>query len=316
MAKEKNFNPVQAQKKADKQKELKKRKTTLQTQRNEKLARRNPNRIERDIEGLKALSESGDIKPHERQKLAQLEKDLAAVNKARAALGDDAPQFKSERRHDGDGRGGRGRGGILGKRGRDGARRDSYEDSSDTDDDVRGIPMPRDTPPPIPPRKRGPQGESGAPPELKKPQIVYEAAPQIRDLHKEAARFVPTAVAQKMKLAKGQVEGRLLEPEEYDKLEQEGYMKTQKGLDDDQNQQKVDARQQRVDAANPELDEFLAATVNEAAEGAAEEAVKEAEYKMMAAEAESTNRTREAQGRIAERSLHQVEIEEVEDEDL
>src|SRR5688500_9768061 len=101
MPKEKNFNPVQAAKKAEKQKQLKKQKAQLQAQRTEKLARRNPTRIQRDIDALKALSESGEIRPHERQKLAELEKDLAAVNKARAALGDKAPQFR-ERRDDND----------------------------------------------------------------------------------------------------------------------------------------------------------------------------------------------------------------------
>lgn len=100
MPKEKNYNPVQEQKKADKQKQLRKQKANLQAQRNEKLARRNPARIQRDIDQLKDLDQSGALRPHERQRLSELEKDLAAVNKARAALGDKAPQFKPERRHD------------------------------------------------------------------------------------------------------------------------------------------------------------------------------------------------------------------------
>ncbi|KAH7361178.1 WW domain binding protein 11-domain-containing protein, partial [Pyrenochaeta sp. MPI-SDFR-AT-0127] len=155
MPKEKNYNPVQEAKKAEKAKQIRKQKATLQTQRNEKLARRNPNRIQRDIDSLKELDQNGSIRPHERQRLQELEKDLAAVNKARAALGDKAPVFKPERRFDdenrgerggrGDFRGGRGgRGGVLGKRTRDGQRKE--EDSSDTDANVRDIPMPRDTP--------------------------------------------------------------------------------------------------------------------------------------------------------------------------
>lgn len=87
MAKEKNYNPVQEAKKAEKQKQIRKQKANLQTQRNEKLARRNPHRIQRDIDNLKELDQSGAIRPHERQRLQELEKDLAAVNKARAALG-------------------------------------------------------------------------------------------------------------------------------------------------------------------------------------------------------------------------------------
>jgi hypothetical protein len=177
MAKEKNYNPVQEAKKAEKQKQIRKQKANLQTQRNEKLARRNPNRIQRDIDNLKELDQSGAIRPHERQRLQELEKDLAAVNKARAALGDKAPVFKPERQYNNDNNRERGaeqrerRAGILGKRTRDGQRKGS--DSSDTDDDVKRIPMPRDTPPPIPKRYLQPQEDDTnaavAPPEPKKP---------------------------------------------------------------------------------------------------------------------------------------------------
>jgi hypothetical protein len=304
MPKEKNYNPVQEAKKAEKQKQLRKQKANVQAQRNEKLARRNPARIQRDIESLKAAAESGDIRPHERQRLAELEKDLVAVNKARTALGDKAPEFR-ERRDEGSERGGRGgsrggrggRGGFLGKRDRDGnwKGRDD-EQSSDTDADVKDIPMPRDTPPPIP-RRRGHRGqqleETEALPEPKKPTLVYEAAPQVRDLKKEAARFVPAAVAQKMKKAKG--EGGLLEEEDFDKLEQEGYINTER------------ERQ----TADPEVEEFL-----RQAQGAADAAEKEAEYSMMAAEVQGEMDNSQAEGQVAERLLHQVEIEEVGDEDI
>lgn len=310
MAKEKNFNPVQAAKKAEKQKQLKKQKANVQAQRNEKLARRNPTRIQRDIESLKQLAESGDIRPHERQRLAELEKDLVAVNKARSALGDKAPQFK-ERRDGQDsgergGRGGarRGRGGVLGKRNRDGSwrgRDEDVEDSSETDEDVKHIPMPRDTPPPIPRKhpRTGQQTEEQAPPEPKKPTLVYESAPQVRDLQKEAAKFVPAAVAQKLRQAKGT--GGLLEEEDFNRLEKEGYMgskKTDVGTD-------------------KELEEFLrqqdAETV---AEKAAEAAIKEAEFSMITNEAQGKIANIETEGKVAERNLHHVEIEEVEDEDL
>ncbi|KAF9738088.1 hypothetical protein PMIN03_001821 [Paraphaeosphaeria minitans] len=311
MPKEKNYNPVQAAKKAEKAKTLKKQKAQLQTQRTEKLARRNPSRIQRDIDALKDAEQTGALRPHERTRLNELEKDLAAVNKARTALGEKAPQFKPEReqRDQRDGGGGRGgRGGVLGKRSRDGGRRGhghgNGEDSSDTDADVRRIPMPRDTPPPIPKRYWG-----DAPQEEKKPTLVYEAAPQVRDFKKEVtSRFMPAAVAQKLKLAKG--EGRLLEPDEFDKLQQEGYMNTAR-----EGEEKAEATKAKSEAeVDPELERFLRAQeVEDAAENAAEAAVQEAEYEMMAAENRGKIRNLEGESRVAENKLRHVEIEDVED---
>jgi hypothetical protein len=302
MPKEKNYNPVQDHKKAEKQKQIKKQKATVQAQRNEKLARRNPNRLQRDIDNLKEADQSGGLRPHDRQRLSELEKDLAAVNKARAALGDKAPQFKPERerRDDGGGdRGGRGGhrggGGVLGKRTRDGQRKD--EDSSDTDADVKNIPMPRDTPPPIPHKhNQQSQAEDAQPaPKPKKAQIVYEAAPQIRDFLKEATKFMPTAVANKMKMAKGEgPQGKLLEPEEFDKLQDEGYMAKKKP---------GEVRTQGTSMA-------------EDIEQAAEAAVQEAEFDMMAAEAGGDIQGIGSEAAVAENILRHVEIEEVVDEDL
>ncbi|KAF2749204.1 hypothetical protein M011DRAFT_466324 [Sporormia fimetaria CBS 119925] len=298
MPKEKNYNPVAEHKKSEKQKQLKKQKATQLAQRNERLARRNPARIQRDIDALKQLSDSGEIRAHERQKLAELERDLVAVNKARAALGDKAPVFREYRRDDDGnrgregGRGGRGGSGVLGKRGRDGNRKE--EESSDTDADVADIPMPRDTPPPIPRRKQQQEDteQDKIPKEPKKPTLVYEAAPQHRDLKKEAARFVPAAVAQKLKQVKG--EGRLLEEEELEKLEKEGYIKTQEETEPEPQGKKVE----RVEVAD-DVDDFLKSQVGaeEAAgttQGARTESVVEA----------------------APRKPHQVVMEEVEDEDL
>lgn len=318
MAKEKNYNPVQEQKKADKAKALRKQKANVQAQRNEKLARRNPARIQRDIDQLKDLDQSGALRPHERQRLTELEKDLAAVNKARTALGDKAPQFKPERRHDDFGdRGGReagqGRGGgVLGKRTRDGQRKD--DDSSDTDADVANIPMPRDTPPPIPRQRQRKTQDEEAAPEPKKAQIVYEAAPQKRDFLKEATKFMPAAVAQKMKLAKG--EGRLLEPEEFDKLREDGYMGKEK--DDSAPESAPESAPKAVPEAetDPDLDAFLKLTAGEAAEQAAEAAIEEAEYNMMAAEAQGKIQGISSEAAVAENTLRHVEMEEVEDEDL
>lgn len=53
-------------------------------------------------------------------------------------------------------------------------------------------------------------------------QKVYESAPQVRDLRKEATqRFVPSVVKRKLDATKGK--GRLLEEEEIEMLEREGY---------------------------------------------------------------------------------------------
>ncbi|EED15395.1 conserved hypothetical protein [Talaromyces stipitatus ATCC 10500] len=222
--KERSINPAQAQRKLEKQKALKKGKAEAVARRNEKLARRNPERIQRQINDLKAIEESGQpLRPREKQILEELERDLRAVQKAREALGDKAPH-------------------VLGKRRRDERQqqwRQESDDGSETDESVRNIPMPRDTPPPIPPefRRRVPttaQGEEGprqphalpAKPEISaQPRTVYESAPVIRDLRKEAvSKFVPAAVRKQQEAIRGQ--GRLVEPEEMDRLEKAGYVQT------------------------------------------------------------------------------------------
>ena len=56
-------------------------------------------------------------------------------------------------------------------------------------------------------------------------KTVYEAKPIVRDLRQEAvSAFMPTAV--RMKMQKGTGQGGLMEPEEADQLEREGYLKT------------------------------------------------------------------------------------------
>jgi hypothetical protein len=142
---------------------------------------------------------------------------------------------------------------VLGKRRRDAD--DASSDDSDVPDDVKKIPMPRDTPPPIPKEvldewyakrrakrnaERGPAGEQqqqrqgqgqDRPEKREKPaapaveaKTVYEAKPILRDLQKEAvSAFVPAAV--RVKIEKGKGRGGLLEPEEMDQLEKEGYLR-------------------------------------------------------------------------------------------
>ncbi|PYH97646.1 hypothetical protein BO71DRAFT_395898 [Aspergillus ellipticus CBS 707.79] len=241
--KECSLNPAAAQRKLDKQKSLKKGKADALARRNEKLARRNPERIQRQINDLKSFEESGQqLRPRDKQLLEALERDLRAVHKAREALGDKAPKFASFESRRGGGRHERGDAVVLGKRRRDGGgggggRRfgqESSESSDETDEEVRRIPMPRDTPPPIPrPHRRGPDGDQAAGggrgphalparPPVAETKTVYEAKPEIRNLRQEAINmFVPAAVRAKQDSIRGQ--GKLLEPEEMDRLEQAGY---------------------------------------------------------------------------------------------
>ncbi|KAI0839621.1 WW domain binding protein 11-domain-containing protein [Hypoxylon sp. FL0890] len=245
MPKERNFNPVQAQRKAEKAKAVKKGKAEAAARRNEKLAKRNPERIQKQIDDLKKITSSGGkLTKHEESVLEGLERDLRAVNKAREALGDKAPSF---------GRGGglrgdsQGSSNVLGKRRRGGD--DASSSDSDVPDDVKSIPMPRDTPPPIPKeildkwyaKRRAARnandtplgGQDKQPPPLApvEAKTVYEAKPVVRDLRKEAvSAFMPTAVRMKMEKSKGQ-QG-LMEPEEADRLEREGYLKSAQGTYD------------------------------------------------------------------------------------
>lgn len=213
-------------------------KSEQQERRNEKLARKNPERLQKQIDDLKKITTSGGkLTRHEEQVLEGLEKEVRAVKKARETLGDKAPSFGrgwNRDRESGPG--------VLGKR-----RRGSDASSSEEDvpEDVRSIPMPRDTPPPIPKdvmdkwyakrrAKRDAENaarreEEGEPATKEAPVVesktVYEAKPVTRDLRKEAvSAFVPTAV--KLKMNKGQGQGGLMEPEEADRLEKEGYMRT------------------------------------------------------------------------------------------
>jgi hypothetical protein len=233
--KERNVNPAQAQRKLEKQKALKKGKAEVAARRNEKLARRNPERIQRQINDLKAVEESGQpLRPRDKQVLEELERDLRAVHKARDALGVKAPQFARQPHH----QQGRGGGPVLGKRRRDEQQQQRWaeSDGSETDESVRNIPMPRDTPPPIPRQHRRweDQGDAShrqqphalpAKPETAAPaaKTVYESAPVIRDLRQEAvSKFVPAAVRMQQDAIKGR--GKLVEPEEMDRLEKAGYV--------------------------------------------------------------------------------------------
>ena len=239
--KERSINPAQQQRKLEKAKALKKGKAEQQARRNERLARRNPERLQSQVDDLKALEASGQIKPREKTILEELERDLKAVRKAREALGDKVPQYATRPpRREGDNN-------ILGKRRHDGERKpytNRRESSgSDTDDSITRIPMPEDTPPPIPREFRrnnrntavdepsgNPRHNHPAQPTVPA-KTTYESAPQLRDLKKEAvSRFVPNVVRKKQDAVKGTA-GQLLEPEEMDRLEAEGYVKGSSGAD-------------------------------------------------------------------------------------
>ncbi|OAA45071.1 WW domain binding protein 11 [Metarhizium rileyi] len=239
MPKEKGYNPVQAQRKAEKAKAIKKGKAEAQDRRNERLARKNPDRIQKQIDDLKAIAAGGGkLSRHEEQLLEGLEKEFKGIKKARDTLGDRAPSFSRGGRQGGDS-------GVLGKR-----RRNSAGSSTDEDvpDEVRKIPMPRDTPPPISKEildqwyarrraRRNPNADAMREDAARKEQAakteappievqtVYEAKPIMRDLRQEAvSAFVPAAVQRKLNKGRGQ--GGLIEPEEADRLEKEGYLKS------------------------------------------------------------------------------------------
>ncbi|KAM3064876.1 hypothetical protein ACMFMG_011943 [Clarireedia jacksonii] len=271
MPKEKSINPAQAARKAEKAKAIKKGKATLQAQKTERLAKKNPFHLQKQLDELKAVEESGGkLTAHEKKLVEGLEKELKAVKKAREEKGVvDEP--RGGRGGRGGFHGGRGGAGVLGKRRRDG---DTDESESDeVDEETKRIPMPRDTPPPIPKEvldkwyakrrerwqkrnananetplggnDRGSFGGNGSGLGSEKAKVevevktVYEAKPVIRDLRKEATAFVPAVVRQKMQRGKGEGGG-LMEEEELERLEREGYVKGMGGARGGEGQREVE----------------------------------------------------------------------------
>jgi hypothetical protein len=285
------LNPATAALKATKSRAIKKSRAAQHAQRSEKLARRNPHRLQRQIDSLVEERErnGGVLRPRDKEMLEKLEREVGAVRRARERMGvEDEPVRDREEWRGGDERGQRGGGGVLGKRRRDGQR--VREDESDTDPEAREIPMPKDVEnmPPIPRRRPHHFQKDRPAPEPAPAQTVYSSAPQIRNLQKEAvSRFLPSSVASKIAATKG-VPGKLLEPEEADALEKSGYSAGGGGRG-----------------------------VDEAAQNAAEEAEKELEYGLMAKEEEEgAAETLEEEERRFRNEVRKVEIEEVEDEDL
>lgn len=235
------MNPATAHLKSEKARALKKSKATISAQRQERLASRNPLRLERQISELK---EGGLKNARDKKQLGELERQLSQVKKARAKAGDKAHTFGEGGRVGREGDKERPRSGVLGKRTRGEGHMREQSSGSETDESVRRIPMPRDTPPPIPSqyrhvrRREGdvgkgnanmePLGEGRQPPVHEPPpkpeaKTTYEAKPAVRDLRKEAVKaFIPAVVARKVGAVKGG-SGRLLEEDEVQRLEREGY---------------------------------------------------------------------------------------------
>ncbi|KAF3170804.1 hypothetical protein TWF225_009793 [Orbilia oligospora] len=230
MPKERSINPAAAHLKSEKAKALAKSRGLRQQQRQEKLARRNPDRLQRQIDELKDKETKGlALSSHEKKTLEELERDVKAVKKAREALG--VPQ-EQERGQRGDrGRGERGRGGFRGRgsgrggfnggqsrqRGADG---DGGDSDSSTASSVADIPLPTGPPPlkqlqigrkdvePLPahltglPSKPGVAGTEAGAPKVAQPVVTtYSSAPVMRDLRKEATVFMPAAVKKQKKIA-------------------------------------------------------------------------------------------------------------------
>lgn len=213
---------------------------------------------------MKAIAErGGKLSRHEEQTLQGLEKEVRAVKKARDAMGDSAPSFKRGWNRDGESGSG-----MLGKRRR--GSHDANTSDEEIPNDVKSIPMPRDTPPPIPKdimdkwyaerrakrdaenANRQNQDKEKEPAKKETSAIesktVYEAKPVVRDLRKEAvSAFVPTSV--QVKMNKGQGQGGLLEPEEADRLEKEGYLKSGDGSGQRQTQAQASGQTETDEAA-------------------------------------------------------------------
>ncbi|KAI5816634.1 hypothetical protein BZA77DRAFT_344207 [Pyronema omphalodes] len=199
---------MQAYHKAEKAKAIKKGKAALQKERTEKLSRRNPDRLQRQVDELKEAIEAGHATAHNKKVLADLERDLAAVRKARKAMGIEDKEPVKRKRDDEGGPKGQGEGDWRQKRREQrlggGEKEGAADDTDSTDSDVEDIPLPPGPLPPLPGEKR------------EEAKITYESAPVLRDLRKEAAAFVPVAVKRKLEAEKAAAEAKKGELEGYE----------------------------------------------------------------------------------------------------
>ncbi|KAK9458195.1 hypothetical protein V1511DRAFT_454703 [Dipodascopsis uninucleata] len=226
MAKDKGLNPVQAQQKREKAAAIKKAKADRTARLTEKLSKRNPERISRQIETLKSLEQEGKLQGQDRKLLADLEKQIVLVKKAKEKLAEstvsnkDAEYNKEGRAIDRDNSHGAqdrhvNKSGVYVLKGLE--RRsiywdpifnptglppegmphqewDNYEKEGINvyDEDVEYIPSQNEQDASGIPIPRGPAVRF-KPPEIPV-KTTYEAAPVVRDLTKESALLVPAAV--------------------------------------------------------------------------------------------------------------------------
>ncbi|KAG5520104.1 hypothetical protein PMAC_001180 [Pneumocystis sp. 'macacae'] len=94
MAKEKNYNPAHEFHKKRKQEYIKKAKAEKQRHRDEKLAKRDPAKIEAQILELRGLEQKGQLSALDQSNLEILESDLKRIRKIRKHLG---PIIESEK---------------------------------------------------------------------------------------------------------------------------------------------------------------------------------------------------------------------------
>lgn len=216
MAKDKSeANPVHTAAKQAKKAAIRKNKATLAAARQDRLSKRDPSRLEKRLASARSSGNTREIET--------LERDLAAVRRARTAKGVEErapPRREQEDRH----------------------RRRRDDEGEETDEDVRSIPMPRDTPPPMPRLQRNEEKR-----EKKEAQMTYSAAPVLRDLKKEstATKFAPAVVRRNIALAKG--EDGVVDEGEFDRLERAGYTKTQQTQSQVQDQEQEQTGPRRVE---------------------------------------------------------------------
>lgn len=322
---ERALNPAAAQHKKEKASALKKSRAIVAAQRSARLATRDPARLQRQIDDLVALRDDGggQLRPRDKQQLEQLEREVKAIRKARedqdlpegrqgraagsAGTGAGAGGKQKKTRDEGERRDNRHvNSSALGKRRRD-IDEEGESSGGETDQDVRKIPMPRDTPPPKPrqplhSRHRHHHEEEdrlrhALPERPPAPaQTTYSAAPQTRNLVKEAtAAFVPAAVTARIKERKGGVGSRLLNEEDVLRLERGGYLPgTSEGM--------KESTEEAANGMNDELEDEEARFERELRQVQMEDDEDETD-KPLGVAVEQTARTRH------------VQMEEVDDED-
>ncbi|KAK9472981.1 uncharacterized protein V1510DRAFT_364264 [Dipodascopsis tothii] len=95
MARDRAVNPAQAQHKKDKTKQIEKAKAQKQAQLQEKLLKRNPLRVEREITQLEALEKQKKLPADGRKTLEELRKQLRMIRKAHERAGKPMPVRKA-----------------------------------------------------------------------------------------------------------------------------------------------------------------------------------------------------------------------------